>query len=141
LLEIFRRGDNSFILAQQTGNISYDLTDDTFFIALPVFGQPNAAEQTRSNVSLLNMVITRWTIVTNTNTLGDTVTLTMRLDSVDVVPAVVITITAGVDATFTAISNTPVALDAMMSARVDVTDPAEAGGCVTNTTGISGRVT
>jgi len=139
MLEVFRRGSNNW----QTflgSNVTVVVADDGEFLIIPS-DFPPAGESVRQVPMCLNGAVTRTSITVDGNTLGMNVTFTLRVNAVDVVPAVILTITAGVAAIFSAVGNTPIVIDDLVNWRADFVDPVEAGVFVSRNQCCAGRAT
>lgn len=118
-------------------NIAFLVGDDGEFFSIPTTFVPSASGGLRQMPMLQSGVIEKIFVQIDGNTLGDNLTLTTRVNSVDTLQ--IITITAGVNAVFQSSVEVPIVAGDLVQERLDFVNAAEAGTCICRANGLAGR--
>lgn len=137
MLEIFRRGLNSWLLAFQSFR-TITIADDGEFLGIPFNNNPSPDETTRRTSLPINGNIQTFALESSSNTTAMDTVYTARINGADV--AAVITVTAGINAVFSSIGNSiPFVIGDLLSCRVDFDDPVEVGTLNTSSSSLGGN--
>jgi len=139
MYSVFRRGNNSWQVVLNTTNVTWDVSEDGEFSALPQYGTaPNASENSRRCAMAINGTIRTWLAGNGNNSLLMDLVFQFRLNNADVV-GVTMTITAGIVAVFTVEDLViPIVITDTIGFRGDFDDPAEPNSSAFNNTGVGG---
>jgi len=95
-------GRNTWGYTWQSLNLSFAIAQDGQFVGFPITAGANGTRSARQSTTSINATIRRLDIHNTNNTLGDDATMTFEINGV--ATAGVITISAGVAATYSAIN-------------------------------------